>query len=694
MKYWPLRLSVPLALLATTAFVILVNAGMEFHQERRDFFEDTENTSHLIGHRLTYTIEKRIRSNQPTEIDDELSQIAPVRTLKRASVTSPDGRILHSTDQRLIGQTIAALECQPSEAVKSQLGNRKTALLDRQATTLCTYYPVSLPGEHGELRSANSGLLILNFDLSTLQRELIWDTSVRASISAGITLAITFLLYLWLTRRLTSRLEHLALAAERHLLGTSAQDFQDEGDEIGKLGMQLLQLSQESTASRRELEQTAQRLRESEERLQLALQGTNEGLWDWDILTNTVFFSSRWKSMLGYTDAEIPPHVEEWSRRIHPDDIETTMADVKRHLAGETPKYESTHRVQHKDGHWVWILDRGEVVRNEQGNPVRMVGTHTDISERMQHEEERQLAASVFDNILDGLMITDATGKIVLVNRAFTEITGYAREEAIGNDPNMLQSGRHDGDFYAAMWNTLLKENAWQGELWNRRKDGEVYVSRQSISAIRDKYGKISHFIGLFNDISAYVNKLQKLERLTHYDALTGLPNRMLLADRLLQAMDRCRRQRDLLAVCFMDLDGFKPVNDRYGHAVGDQLLIEVSWRLNNMVRAGDTVARLGGDEFVLIIGGITDESELALALDRIIQAIAEPCTIEGAVVAVGSSIGITLYPRDDSDADTLINHADMAMYDAKAAGKGVWKIYQADATPATTAENTTASGQ
>jgi diguanylate cyclase (GGDEF)-like protein/PAS domain S-box-containing protein len=295
---------------------------------------------------------------------------------------------------------------------------------------------------------------------------------------------------------------------------------------------------------------------------------------------------------------------------------------------------------------------------------------------QLQAEERKRLAASVFDNAHEGIMITDAHGLIVEVNATFSELTGYRREEAVGQNADLLKSGHHDAAFYLTMWQTIREHGFWRGEVWNRKKSGEVFVELLTISAVRSPEGTITHYVGIFSDITLIKEHQSHLERLAHYDALTQLPNRMLLRDRMEQAMVQTERSGLTLAVCYLDLDGFKPVNDSYGHAAGDRLLIEVAQRLRQCVRGGDTVARLGGDEFVLLLLNLADVHEGDRAIGRVLSSLSSPFSVAGQSVSISASIGVTLFPRDLSDSDALLRHADQAMYSAKQAGRNQYCLF------------------
>ncbi len=299
-----------------------------------------------------------------------------------------------------------------------------------------------------------------------------------------------------------------------------------------------------------------------------------------------------------------------------------------------------------------------------------------DITERRAAEQRLRLMASVFRHAHDGIVITDAAVNIIEVNETFTTLTGYSRDEVLGRNPRLLQSGHHERAFYAGMWQALNSDGFWTGEMWNRKKNGEIYAEIASISAVRDDQGQVTHYVNVFADITALKHSQQRLERLAFHDPLTGLPNRALLSDRLSQAIANAERSASLLAVGYLDLDGFKPVNDRLGHAAGDQLLIAVARRLGAELRSSDTLSRLGGDEFVLLLNDLGDLNACERALYRILAALAAPFTIAGQQVTVSASLGVSLYPLDHVDADTLIRHADQAMYAAKQAGRNRYRLF------------------
>jgi len=287
-----------------------------------------------------------------------------------------------------------------------------------------------------------------------------------------------------------------------------------------------------------------------------------------------------------------------------------------------------------------------------------------------------KLMGKVFENAEEGVMITDSEVNILNVNQAFEKVTQYTKEEALGRKPDLLHSGNQDQGFYERMWNEILSEGRWQGEIWNRRKNNEIYPEWLSITAVFDDNKDISHYIGIFSDVSTESEGDERLYHLAHYDSLCNLPNRLLFYDRLRQSLSRSKRNDQKIAVMFMDLDGFKTVNDNYGHTVGDDLLRKVSERVVATLRESDTIARIGGDEFTLIITDIEDTASVSNIAMKILATIEEPYVMDGHEFNISASIGISLSPINSSEGNMLVKQADIAMYKAKKEGKNRIKFF------------------
>ncbi len=301
-----------------------------------------------------------------------------------------------------------------------------------------------------------------------------------------------------------------------------------------------------------------------------------------------------------------------------------------------------------------------------------------DVTALHMEESRTALFAKAFDATEHSIIVTNAQGTILSVNRAFTALTGYSSDEAVGRNPRLLQSGRHDEAFYKKMWETVLRQGHWAGDVWDRHKDGNIYCNYLSISAIKEGTVVPTHYVGISFNNSERKTFEERLDRLAHYDGLTGLPNRGLLVERLEQAVERAHRASTKVAMLFIDMDHFKEVNDVFGHAAGDALLVEVARRMKACVRAVDTIARVGGDEFVALIPDVTDAADLVIVASKLVETLAQPYPISLERFAHSApSIGVSIYPDDCANIDDLMRNADAAMYVAKQSGRGTFKFYQ-----------------
>ncbi|MDA8094211.1 MAG: EAL domain-containing protein [Betaproteobacteria bacterium] len=324
------------------------------------------------------------------------------------------------------------------------------------------------------------------------------------------------------------------------------------------------------------------------------------------------------------------------------------------------------------------IFHKGTFSRAD-GRLGGLVGVILDISERKRIEEQFRLAASALENMAEGVIVTDASLRTVFVNKAFARITGFAFHDVVGTPPRFLTSGAHPRRFYKKMWKALKEDGHWQGEIEDRRKSGQTYPGLLSVSAVLDEAGRPTHFVAVFNDISTQKQYEARLEFLAHHDTLTGLHNRSHFQQRLEEAIARAHRNGREVAVLFIDLDGFKTVNDSLGHPVGDQLLRAIAERIRGSVRESDLVARFGGDEFAVLLDGHPDTQGPSVVAQKLIDALRTPMLIAGQELYVTASIGISCYPRDGHSMAALIKHADVAMYRAKARGKNGYHVFSAE---------------
>ena len=407
----------------------------------------------------------------------------------------------------------------------------------------------------------------------------------------------------------------------------------------------------------RQLAESRQKLFESGARLKAILDNAPVGIWLTGTDGNLRFMNKTLADTLGGMPSEILTRGDREYTREAPSTCHETVnfADGKPHLLEIT-------RVR--------LHDYAE-------KALGIIAISTDITERRRAEESQRLAAIVLKTVDEAVVVTDPENNILTVNPAFTAITGYSAEEAIGRNPSLLASGLHDDAYYRAMWESLETKGSWNGEIHDRRKNGEIYIEWLSIHQVKDENGTLTHHVAVFSDISQRKMAEKRIYHLAHYDILTNLPNRSLFSDRLQQAIAKAKRERTLMALMFIDLDKFKQINDTLGHLAGDGVLAETAKRLQQCIRESDTAARMGGDEFVVLLQHVETEGDAMAVAEKILHALARPFEISGQAFAISSSIGLALYPHHGKDSETLIRNADTAMYLAKAKGGSSIVLFQ-----------------
>ncbi|MCU0920395.1 MAG: EAL domain-containing protein [Burkholderiaceae bacterium] len=417
-----------------------------------------------------------------------------------------------------------------------------------------------------------------------------------------------------------------------------------------------------------------------EKRWLLALGGAGLGVGEWTLGRDEGRASQQWKLLSGDDSASL----SSWLSRVHDDDRPGLQQSMERLRAGTQSRAQCEIRVPCEDG-WRWLDAQLLVVeRDHQGQASRLIATLSDSSERHDAQERQRLSSSLFQHLHEGLLIADADLRVLDVNPAYTQILGTTRQELIGSVPPMLRPSPPDPlvrQQRLLMWSALRSTGSWRGEVVERRRNGEACALQVTISTVNDADGRVRYHVLVISDITEQRQQRDRLERQAHFDELTRLPNRARLMEMLAEAMTAADADGYLLTVCYLDLDRFKPVNDRFGHAAGDRLLVELAGRLRSALRSNevwsDAAGRLGGDEFVLLLRATTME-ESRLAVERVLRVVAQPYVIDPNVdpVQVTASMGATVYPIDRSDADTLLRHADHAMYGAKQAGRNGYQFF------------------
>ena len=421
--------------------------------------------------------------------------------------------------------------------------------------------------------------------------------------------------------------------------------------------------------------QTSQHRQADRRRLELVIAASHAGIWEFRLVEKGAVVTLSPSGQTSYGPVETLDHFVE---RIHPQDQQSVLRAIRASLTGRNNHYQQEFRLRDTTlDSYRWLLVSGEVVELDQaGIPVCMAGTYLDITDQHAVEERLRLAATVFDSNGEGIMITGPDLRILSVNRVFSEITGYSPEEAMGHKPDLLSSGQYGPEFYADMWRAIRAEGHWQGEICNRRKDGTLYPEWLSISTVTSEQGKVTHYIGIFSDITERKRQQAHIEFLAFHDPLTGLPNRQLLSDRFTVARALADRQNQKIALLFLDLDRFKLVNDTLGHLAGDQILIQTAQRLSEIVRESDTICRLGGDEFVVLISGLRSPEEATDVAQAIITSIDQPFAVLEHEVRIAISVGIAIYPDDSREFAELLKKSDTALYRAKQDGRHTYRFF------------------
>ena len=424
---------------------------------------------------------------------------------------------------------------------------------------------------------------------------------------------------------------------------------------------------------------TVEALNESEQRFHAIFDNAAIGIAKVSTDGQFLEINKEFCRIIGYTREDVLSQKLGFQHITFPDDMETCWDLAKKLLAGVVQSGSVEKRYVRKDGTVVWVELSVCLLKNSMGLPLCFITSVRDITERKQAEEDTKLSDLLFQNSTEAMTITDGDGAVLKINPAFTKLTGYTADEVIGKNPKILQSGRHDRAFYQKMWQAINTTGRWQGEIWNKRKNGETYAEWLSINTIFNQDGSVHRRVALFTDISEKKKSEELVWNQANFDFLTQLPNRRMFHDRLELEIKKAYRAQLSLALLFIDLDRFKEVNDTLGHDKGDMLLKEASQRLCACVREIDTVARLGGDEFTVIVGGLNDLSNVERIAQEILKKLAVAFQLAEEFVHVSGSIGITFYPKDGTEVEELLKNADQAMYDAKRHGRNRYSYFTPD---------------
>ncbi|WP_342807514.1 EAL domain-containing protein [Alteromonas sp. M12] len=501
----------------------------------------------------------------------------------------------------------------------------------------------------------------------------------RLIITGIVLLLIVFLMIIiasWgIQKTLVIPLRNLLQSTKDLELGKDIADIPEQGSsELIELQHRFMLMAKTRLNAERQLQESQQSLLKSEKEFSEHIKNTPLGCISWDKNLICTKWNKSAENIFGYTANEaIGRHA---SDLILLPELEEELINVYQLLLDQKGGRCNTNENFTKNRNVIICEWHSTPILNEFGTVIGVTSLVQDVTKNKQIEEQLKLAASVFSHAREGIIITDIKGDIIDVNQTFVNITGYSREEVLGKNPSILKSDKQSADFYQKLWKAISEYGFWCGEIWNKRKNNDVYAQLLTISAVNDANGNVKNYVAIFTDISEFKEQQNKLEHMAHYDVLTNLPNRTLLADRLKQAISQSKRNQRLLAVVFLDLDGFKEVNDTHGHSLGDDLLVVIASRLKEAMRDCDTLSRFGGDEFVAVLADLEQLQDFQPIINRMLKAACVPVTLGNITLKVSASIGVTLYPADQTDADQLIRHADQAMYLAKQKGKNCYHLF------------------
>jgi diguanylate cyclase (GGDEF)-like protein/PAS domain S-box-containing protein len=472
---------------------------------------------------------------------------------------------------------------------------------------------------------------------------------------------------------LVSTLLHLVLFGGRRFVGTIQAINREQEATIAMRTRDLAEANAGLAAEVEERRRQQDRVEESESRYRAVVENAADGVFIAD--QNAILFANARLAEIVGVAADQLVGSDPW-RFVHPLDKEMMTSWRNALESGERVASPRRVRLRYANGDRIVYADVfATLIDGSTPGTSRVLATVRDVSVALEAERESQIAAAVFDSAAEAIMVTDHGGTILRVNPAFTAITGYTPREAEGRTPRLFKSGRHTPAFYADMWRELQDKGCWQGEVWNRRRNGETYIEWLSITRIRggEEHGG---FVATFSDITKRKEAEDLMEHKAHHDALTDLPNRLLFRDRLHSALSLARRYDRQIALLYIDLDHFKEVNDDLGHAAGDELLIEAAHRLMASIRESDTVSRLGGDEFAIVLAELTTVLEAEEVAQRVVEAMQRPFELKDGSAHISTSVGIAVFPAHGNDAEALQKHADVALYAVKEGGRNGYRVY------------------
>jgi diguanylate cyclase (GGDEF)-like protein/PAS domain S-box-containing protein len=680
-----LRVQIPLAFVSLSAIVAILISVDHQRDTAERIVSENRDLLHIMMLQLDGMIANDTFEESMLQGESRIPTTALHTNMRRLLLVDEQNHVLQASDSDWLGKTASEISAfRPDFALLAQKRQRGEILSNDNETLLYGYYPLPLGVQLSGTNSRQRwGTLFVEYDLGEPLAQARRHAMNKAFRFLGLSLAAAILLGMLIDALVSRRTERLVSIASRIASGEmSARSGLVKPDEIGLLGRAIDRMADDLAADREAL---GRERKFSED----VIQSVTIPLFILDKDHRVIIWNRACEMLTGIKAIDIVGTTEAWRAfysRPRPC-LADLVLDGKSDHAGEyyqvvgssvfnAHSFHAENWFSGLNGQDRYLMFDATPIYGNDGKLIAVIENLQDITSIKKAEDHLRLTGQVIESTREAIVITDAENRIVSINRAFTDVTGYAREDVLGRDPSMLASGRHDKAFFHNMWESLHVRDSWQGELWNRRKNGEVFPLWTNISSIRDNNGNLTHFVAIFADISEHKATLKHIEFLAHHDTLTKLPNRLLLLDRLQQAINLAEREKHRVALMFLDLDRFKQVNDSLGHHVGDDLLVAVVERLKSCVRETDTISRQGGDEFVIVLPDILDSNAATIIAEKILETLREPFVIDGHQLSTSFSIGISLYPDDGREIATLMQNADTAMYHAKESGRNNCHYY------------------
>ncbi|MEZ5559990.1 MAG: EAL domain-containing protein [Pseudomonadales bacterium] len=620
-------------------------------------------------------------------VRESISAMGSDLDLDVALLVDAAGRVVASTQVADEGHLLSELAYELDPNVVERVTRTRTTdvSVGPRRSALHGYVSVCDPNMYGGLRAPRCGFLYKRVNLGYHQAnavEFLYQQATTTVLGFG---GCSLLLLVIFHRAVARRVNHIVDVLGRFGRGErDARVCLAGNDELSTISRSVDQILQE-------LSDDEVALRASEQFKQAMIDSANSAIISTDAQGTIRFFSAGAERMLGYradelvgvANGEILHDPEDVQRRLGDDAASGGLAQRPR--VGLRKLMERSQQGAYED-EWTYVRRDGSklpvslsvtALLDASGAVEGYLAVARDVSQDRDVAQRLKLAKNVFESAGEAILVTDARLRIVDVNPAYLDMTGFSRAEVIGSKPRASASGRHDRSFYRSIWRAVRRDGYWSGELWDRRKNGELFPQSLTISAIKDDQGRISNYVGIFKDVTSQKAAEEELERMAYFDPLTGLPNRALFKDRLQHEMDVATRKQGRVALLFIDLDRFKFVNDTLGHEAGDKLLLEAAWRIKQVVRQSDTLARLGGDEFTLVVADAHDMTDVGHVASKMIETLEKVFVIDGREVFIGASVGIAVYPDDGRSVSSLTKNADTAMYLAKQAGRGTYRFFK-----------------